>query len=140
MDTRAWLPWPWIGVHLDVDVAGDLGGHRIESSSVCKRPAGRSCGTVTWTAGRGRIDARWEAFVMDGLGVRCVSSNPWVTAAETAEFVIALDVVGMADQAAVCSDGPDTCAHAEGGYWTGCVHPNACASPAGSAAPTGRRR
>ena len=31
---------------------------------------------------------------MDGLGVRCVSDEPWVTAAETAECAIAHAVAG----------------------------------------------
>ena len=35
-----------------------------------------------------------------GVGVRCVSDQPWVTAAETAECVMALDAVGRRDQAA----------------------------------------
>ena len=50
-------------------------------------------------AGR-RIDLFWDTFVMEGLGVRCVSTGPWVTAAETAECVMALDVVGRREQAA----------------------------------------
>ena len=41
-----------------------------------------------------RIDAWWDTFVMEGLGVRCVSTGPWVTAAETAECALALDVIG----------------------------------------------
>ena len=41
-----------------------------------------------------RIDRWWDLFVMDGLGVRCVSTGPWVTAAETAECVLALDAIG----------------------------------------------
>ena len=32
---------------------------------------------------------------MDGLGVRCVSTGDWVTAAETAECVLALDALGV---------------------------------------------
>ena len=33
--------------------------------------------------------SRWDTFVMDGLGVRCVSNEPWVTAAETSECALA---------------------------------------------------
>ena len=53
----------------------------------------------SWRASRSRRrEARssdgWERHVMDGLGVRCVSTNDWVTAAETAECVLALDALG----------------------------------------------
>ena len=33
-------------------------------------------------------------YVLEGLGVRCVSTSDWVTAAETAECAIALDALG----------------------------------------------
>ena len=42
---------------------------------------------------------RGTTFVMDGRGVRCVSTGEWVTAAETAECVLALDALGMDDEA-----------------------------------------
>ena len=41
-----------------------------------------------------RLAAAWDTFVMAGLGVRCVSDEPWVTAAETAECAIAHAVAG----------------------------------------------
>ena len=34
-----------------------------------------------------------------GRGVRCVSDQPWVTAAETCELVMALDAIGLHDRA-----------------------------------------
>ena len=46
-----------------------------------------------------RISERWDEFVLEGVGVRCVSDRPWVTAAETAECVMALDAVGLVDDA-----------------------------------------
>ena len=36
---------------------------------------------------------------MDGLGVRCVSDRPWVTAAETCELVLTLDAIGRSADA-----------------------------------------
>ena len=42
-----------------------------------------------------RMAEGWSTFVMEGLGVRCVSTGDWVTAAETAECVLALDALGM---------------------------------------------
>jgi hypothetical protein len=56
-------------------------------------------GALEGGPGRARMDAYWDAFVMPGLGVRCVSTNDWVTAAETAECVMALDALGMDDAA-----------------------------------------
>ena len=34
-----------------------------------------------------RLAARWNDFVMDGFGCRCVEDEPWVTVAETAELI-----------------------------------------------------
>lgn len=37
-----------------------------------------------------RLDQSWNRFVIEGHGCRCVSNEPWVTVAETAELVLAL--------------------------------------------------
>ena len=52
-------------------------------------------GALEGEAGRRRIAEGWSTFVMEGLGVRCVSTGDWVTAAETAECVLTLDALGM---------------------------------------------
>ena len=52
-------------------------------------------GALEGEAGRRRMAEGWSTFVMEGLGVRCVSTGDWVTAAETAECVLALDALGM---------------------------------------------
>ncbi len=66
------------------------------------------CGAVAGAAGRARLLERWDVFVMEGLGVRCVSDRPWVTAAETAECAMAMDSVGLSrgGPAAAGLDGP----------------------------------
>ena len=51
-------------------------------------------GPVRGSAGRERLAAGWDTFVVPGLGARCVSDQPWVTGAETCELVLALDAVG----------------------------------------------
>jgi hypothetical protein len=43
---------------------------------------------------RARLAASWRRFVVKGWGCRCVSDEPWVTAAETAELAIALAASG----------------------------------------------
>ena len=52
------------------------------------------------SAGKARLADGWTTFVMDGLGVRCVSDEPWVTASETAECAIAFATIGDTDTAA----------------------------------------
>ena len=51
-------------------------------------------GAVRGTAAERMIKAGWDTFVVPGVGVRCVSDEPWVTAAETAELAIALEAIG----------------------------------------------
>ncbi|RNI19933.1 prenyltransferase [Flexivirga caeni] len=77
-------------------------------------------GAIRGAAAQARIDDGWADFVRDGHGTQCVRDQPWVTSAESAELVAALDAAGETDRAiAVLADlqslrDPDT-----GGYWTG---------------------
>jgi hypothetical protein len=66
---------------------------------------------------------------MDQLGVRCVSNQPWVTAAETAECAMALDAAGMADEAWSLLEWVQHLRCDDGAYWTGCVYPQAVPFP-----------
>ena len=66
-----------------------------------------------------RMAAGWDTFVVPGLGVRCVSDEPWVTAAETCELVIALDACGMRDRALEVFASVQHLRHPDGSYWTG---------------------
>jgi hypothetical protein len=87
-------------------------------------------GALPDQAAHHRIVSAWDRFVIEGFGVRCVSSQEWVTAAETAECVIALDALGL-DQAAhklfVAAQGLRL---ADGSYWTGMVYPEEITFPA----------
>ncbi len=78
-----------------------------------------------------RIESRWSEFVMDGVGVRCVSDEPWVTAAETAECAMALDAVGLVDLAGDLVTATRHMRDDDGSYWTGCVHPQCVRYPGG---------
>jgi hypothetical protein len=80
---------------------------------------------------RARIDARWSEFVLEGVGVRCVSDQPWVTAAETAECVMALVGIGMRERAVTLFDWTRHLRADDGSYWTGCVHPECVRYPGG---------
>jgi hypothetical protein len=68
-----------------------------------------------------RIESRWEDFVVDRLGIRCVDDQPWVTGAETCELVLALDAVGQAGPAAELLRAMQHLRDDDGSYWTGYV-------------------
>jgi hypothetical protein len=88
-------------------------------------------GAVRGERGRAHIAERWTEFVMDGLGVRCVADNPWVTAAETAECVLTLDALGMDTEARMLLSWTGHLRDEDGSYWTGCVHPQCVRFPGG---------
>jgi hypothetical protein len=76
-------------------------------------------GVLRGDVARRRIDDGWAAFVVDGLGVRCVSDRPWVTAAETCELVMALDAIGETDRARELFGWVQFLRHDDGSYWCG---------------------
>jgi len=76
-----------------------------------------------------RIERWWDTFVMDGLGVRCVSTGPWVTAAETAECALALDALGRRDEATQLLSWTRSHRCSDGSYWTGIVYPESNTFP-----------
>jgi hypothetical protein len=78
-------------------------------------------GPLRGRAGRELIDGRWEDFVQPGLGCRCVSTNPWVTGAETCELVLALDNLGDDQRARQVFADMQHLRHESGLYWTGFV-------------------
>lgn len=79
-------------------------------------------GAVRGRAGHDLLARRWDDFVVPGLGIRCVSTNPWVTGAETCELVLALDAVDDRDRALRLLADMQHLRDAEGGYWTGYVY------------------
>jgi hypothetical protein len=88
-------------------------------------------GALEGQAGRDRIEKEWSTFVMEGLGVRCVSTGDWVTAAETAECVLALDALGMDDEARELFSAAQGLRLPDGSYWTGMVYPDEVTFPEG---------
>ena len=66
-----------------------------------------------------RLATGWDTFWVPGLGVRCVSDEPWVTGAETCELVLALNACGMRAQARESFASIQHLRHADGSYWTG---------------------
>jgi hypothetical protein len=78
---------------------------------------------------RDRIADRWDLFVVDGLGAKCVVDRPWVTAGETCELVIALDGIGMTDEARRLFTWIQHLRDDDGGYWTGATYPDGTVWP-----------
>lgn len=78
-------------------------------------------GAMRGPAAHGRLAERWNEFVVDGLGIRCVNDRPWVTGAETCELVLALDAVGDLDRAHQQFAAMHHLREADGSYWTGLV-------------------
>jgi hypothetical protein len=86
-------------------------------------------GALIGEAGEKRINDGWERHVMDGHGVRCVSTNDWVTAAETAECVLALDGLGLTTQAFDLFSCTRRHRREDGAYWTGIAYPEKVTFP-----------
>jgi hypothetical protein len=68
-----------------------------------------------------RIEDGWDRFVVHGLGVRCVSPNPWVTGGESAELALALWSLGDGDRALRILRWMQHLRAEDGLYWTGYV-------------------
>lgn len=86
-------------------------------------------GVLTGEAAKARLAEGWDTFVMDGLGVRCVSDEPWITASETAECAIAYAAGGDTATASdllrwIASHRQD-----DGSYLTGLVYPSRISFP-----------
>ena len=89
------------------------------------------CGALSGDRAEDRLDSRWTEFALDGVGIRCVSDQPWVTAAETAECAMALDAAGLGDRGRVLLGWTRHLRDDDGAYWTGCVHPQCVRFPGG---------
>jgi hypothetical protein len=87
-------------------------------------------GALQGARGEKRIHDGLERHVMEGLGVRCVSTNDWVTAAETAECVLALDALGLTSQALELFRCINWHRREDGAYLTGIAYPDRVTFPA----------
>lgn len=77
-------------------------------------------GAVRGDDAKARLAERWDTFVVPGLGVRCVSDQPWVTAAESSELVLALTAMGETDTAVrILREVQHLRDPDDGVYWTG---------------------
>jgi hypothetical protein len=82
-------------------------------------------GALRGEAAASRLASSWDTFIVPGLGVRCVSDQPWVTVAETCELVMSLDACGLRTQAREVFATVAPLRHGDGSYWTGWQYVNA---------------
>ena len=76
-------------------------------------------GALSTEQSEARLAARWDDFVIDGFGCRCVEDEPWVTAAETAELIMALKANGRDAQAKMMLGWLAQFRDDSGAYWMG---------------------
>lgn len=67
------------------------------------------------------IRDKWKEFVVEGLGCKCVKEEPWVTAAESAELVLALTKIGLKNDAEKILQDTFNLIDDDGLLWTGYV-------------------
>ena len=81
-------------------------------------------GVLVGDAGRDRLAQRFDTFVDDGHGVRCVKDRPWITVAETCECLLAHLAVGERETAERLFGWVQQYRVDGGRYWTGTVYPD----------------
>ena len=81
-------------------------------------------GAMVGEEAKARLADGWPMFAMEGLGIRCVSDEPWVTASETAECALAFAAIGDVSTAADLLRWTRTHRRDGGSYWTGIVYPD----------------
>lgn len=81
-------------------------------------------GAITDTEASRRIDKLWNKFVVEGMGVRCVSDRPWITMAETSELVIALAATGKSELAKTVFSWIQNKRFDDGTFWCGVTFPD----------------
>ena len=82
------------------------------------------CGAVSDDEAKKRIDHLWDKFVVPDWGVRCVSDRPWVTMAETSEFILTLSAIGDDNRAKTIFSWLSDKRYADGSYWMGVTFPD----------------
>jgi hypothetical protein len=123
----------------DWELAADQLGHAIACHPEAFEDKGQFAmdwyypvlgGALRGRAAAERLAGGWDTFVMPGLGVRCVSDQPWVTVAETCELVLSLDACGQRERAREVFAAVGRQRHEDGSYWTGWQYANEAHFPA----------
>ncbi|MCU0267201.1 MAG: hypothetical protein MUF83_01005 [Acidimicrobiales bacterium] len=88
-------------------------------------------GVLRGEAGLARLEERRSTFLVEGMGIRCVSDRPWITAAETCECALAYLGLGERATARTLFEWAQELRHHDGQYWTGVVFPEMVNFPGG---------
>lgn len=86
-------------------------------------------GALEGDAAKARLADGWQTFAMEGLGIRCVFDEPWVTASETAEAALAYAAIGDIATATDLLRWISPHRLESGAYLTGIVHPDRIVFP-----------
>ncbi|MBF0102198.1 MAG: phenyltransferase domain-containing protein [Desulfobacterales bacterium] len=81
-------------------------------------------GALTGDSAQNRLKKYWKKFVVDGMGIRCVSDQPWVTIAETSEFVLSLYAMGNSGLAQIVFNWIQTRKYDDGSFYCGFTFPD----------------
>ena len=76
-------------------------------------------GAYTQIESNKRLQQRWQEFVEPELGCRCVSDQPWVTIAESCEWIMAMVAAGKLEEAKLFHRALIRWQDEDGGFWTG---------------------
>jgi len=76
-------------------------------------------GVLPTSQARTRLRGRWQEFVAEDWGARCVADEPWVTVAKTCELAMALVRAGQLAQAADLLAWVQRFRDGDGAFWTG---------------------
>ncbi len=80
-------------------------------------------GALVGAPAKARLAESWDTFAMEGQGIRCVSDQPWITAAETAECALSHAAIGDLSTASDLLRWTRAHRDTDGSYWTGIVYP-----------------
>lgn len=86
-------------------------------------------GVYTQTEAALRIEQSYDKFIVPALGCKCVADEPWITVAESCEFIMALVAAGRRDDAEYFLNLLQRWQVDDGGYWTGFVYKDNCIWP-----------
>ena len=86
-------------------------------------------GAISEEEAKERVARFWDRFVVENWGVRCVSDRPWVTMAESSEFVLSLAGIGMFAEAEMIFRWIKDSCFDNGLYWTGVTVPDSVVWP-----------
>lgn len=81
-------------------------------------------GAITGKDAENRITEHWDKYVVEGMGVRCVSDNPWITMAETAELILSIEAMGQVELARKVFSWIQNCIYEDNTFWCGYTFPD----------------